>query len=35
MLEGRDINREEAELRVGLSAALATYLTRKQSRAEP
>ena len=33
VLEGRDINREEAELLVGLSAALATYLTRKQSRA--
>ena len=30
VLEGRETNREEAELLVGLSAALATYLTRKQ-----
>jgi AbiJ N-terminal domain 4 len=29
--EGREPNREEAELLVGLAAALATYLTRKQS----
>jgi len=29
--EGRELNREEAELVVGLSAALSTYLTRKQS----
>jgi hypothetical protein len=29
--EGRETNREEAELLVGLAAALATYLTRKQS----
>jgi AbiJ N-terminal domain 4 len=28
--EGREINREEAELLVGLAAALSTYLTRKQ-----
>ncbi len=28
--EGRDVSREEAELLVGLSAALAGYLTRKQ-----
>ena len=29
--EGRDTSREEAELLVGLAAALSTYLTRKQS----
>ncbi len=29
--EGRETNREEAELLVGLAAALSTYLTRKQS----
>ena len=29
--EGRETNRKEAELLVGLSASLATYLTRKQS----
>jgi hypothetical protein len=29
--EGRETSREEAELLVGLAAALATYLTRKQS----
>jgi hypothetical protein len=28
--EGREINREEAELLVGLASALSTYLTRKQ-----
>ena len=31
VLEGRETNREEAELLVGLAAALSTYLTRKQS----
>ena len=30
VLEGRETNREEAELLVGLAAALSTYLTRKQ-----
>ena len=30
--EGREPNREEAELLVGLAAAMATYLTRKQTR---
>lgn len=30
--EGREPNREEAELVVGLAAAMATYLTRKQAR---
>jgi hypothetical protein len=30
IVEGRETNREEAELLVGLSAALAGYLTRKQ-----
>ena len=29
--EGRETSREEAELLVGLAAALSTYLTRKQS----
>lgn len=31
VLEGRETNREEAALVVGLSAALSTYITRKQS----